>query len=254
MNDDNSNSLDIFGIKAYGETANTLAKGVVTNTTLVTESAIKSAVAFLNLICRPAAGEFGLLLKDKVKMWRANNAVAIVQKAEKTLGEASSKRQVHPKLAFAVIEKGSWEDNDTVQTMWAGLLASSCTNDGRDNSNLIFINLLENMTSGEAALLSYLIENAHKNFTVNGVLYRGRRIDPIEYRTITGKDDPNAVGFELDHLASLGIITKDAVLATDKLVAFVTPTPLGMHLYVRCQGFTGSPEEYFRQNPLDTEK
>ena len=54
----------MFGLAAYGEALNTLAKG-----------AVDGASAFLSKICLPAAEEFGLLLRDKLSVWRAKNAI-----------------------------------------------------------------------------------------------------------------------------------------------------------------------------------
>lgn len=72
MTDDKPKSFDIFGIRPLAEAINTLTKG-----------AVDGAGAFLSRICLPAAEEFGLMLRDKVSSWRAKNAVAIIQKAEK---------------------------------------------------------------------------------------------------------------------------------------------------------------------------
>ena len=55
MPNEEQGKRDLFGLAAYGETLNTLAKGVV-----------DGAGAFLSRICLPAAEEFGLLLRDKV--------------------------------------------------------------------------------------------------------------------------------------------------------------------------------------------
>ena len=89
------NSQDILGVKSFGDAINTATKGLV-----------NGAGAFLSRICLPASEEFGLFLKDKVSKWSGENALQI--------------------------EKGSWVDDNKVQDMWAGLLASSCNEDGRD--------------------------------------------------------------------------------------------------------------------------
>jgi len=91
MKEEESKSLDIFGIKPYGETLNTVAKGVV-----------EGASAFLGRICLPAAEEFGLLLKDKVSGWRTKNVVAIVQKAEGKLKSISGpeNKHAHPRIVL----------------------------------------------------------------------------------------------------------------------------------------------------------
>src|ERR1044072_5310214 len=131
MDEKDPKSLDILGIKPIGDSISTIVKGTV-----------DGAAAFLSRICLPAAEEFGFLLKDKVSHWRAQNLVRMTEKAERKLASDSGfeKRHVHPRLLLLTLEQSSWMDVDEVQEMWAGLLVSSCTEDGTDKSNLIFIN------------------------------------------------------------------------------------------------------------------
>ena len=128
---------DLFGLAAYGEAINTLAKG-----------AVDGAGAFLSKICLPAAEEFGLLLRDKVSAWRAKNAIDITQEAEKILADQNALEvHAHPRLVMKILSEGSWTNDEKVKSFWAGLLASSCTEDGNDESNVIFLNILSQITS-----------------------------------------------------------------------------------------------------------
>src|SRR6266566_5211612 len=116
-------SKDLLGLRPLADTVHVLAKG-----------AVDGAAAFLGRICNPAAEEFSLLLRDRISYWRLANAVSMARKAEAKYEEriGSAHAQVHPRLAAAVIENSSWTDVEQVQEMWAGLLVSSCTKDGRD--------------------------------------------------------------------------------------------------------------------------
>jgi Abortive infection alpha len=163
MAEDESKSLDIFGLKPYADSVK-----------IATQAAVDGAAAFLSRICLSAAEEFGLLLKDKVSRWRAANAVSIVQKAEKKLNSFPNveMRHAHPQLVAAVIEHGFWSDDDQVQEMWAGLLASSCTEDGRDDSNLLFISILSQLTRAEATVLNYACKIVEKGISDAGFLHK----------------------------------------------------------------------------------
>ena len=66
---------------------------------------------------------------------------------------ASKNVHAHPRILFKIIEEGSWSEDGVVQDMWAGLVQSSCSDSGDDDSNLIFINLLSNMTKLQAKIL-----------------------------------------------------------------------------------------------------
>jgi hypothetical protein len=151
-----SSKGDLLGLRPFGQA-----------TKIVAQAAVDGAGAFLGRICLPAAEEFGLLLRDKVSAWRAKNAAAITTTAEELL-EASGgiiDKQAHPRIVGKVLEHGSWEDDETVQTMWAGLLASSCSSDGKDQSNLVFINLLEQMTSAQPSSTRSPVVNSILSFS-----------------------------------------------------------------------------------------
>lgn len=230
-------SEDFFGIKPIGKAVNA-----------VTNAAIKGASAFLGRICLPAAEEFGLLLKDRVSCWRLKNFLKISERAEIILRSNTNfeLRHAHPRLVFSILEHGSWSDDTSVQDMWAGLLSSSCTLDGQDESNLIFINLLSQLTKSQARLLNYSCEKVEKYVDRSGLICVNDRLEiPIsDLPDITLITDVHVVDRELDHLRSLGLI--EAGIITDSGIANIAPTALGLYMYVRCKGSYDSPVVYFR--------
>jgi hypothetical protein len=159
MNEKDSKDLDLLGLRPVADSIK-----------IVTQAMVDGAAAFLSRICLPAAEEFGLMLSDRVHHWRETNKVKMLQKAEEKLLQYSPEegKHAHPRLVAEILNKGSWEANEDVQDMWAGLLASACTNDGRDESNLIFINILAQLTSLQANILNYGCENAKKRITKAG--------------------------------------------------------------------------------------
>lgn len=236
MNDENQKSIDLFGIKPIGESIH-----------IATKACLDAAGAFLSRICLPAAEEFGLLLRDKVSHWRAKNALAIVNKAEAKLNVSQEDRvlHAHPRMVISSIDYGSWSEDDTVQEMWGGLLASSCTGDGKDESNLVFINLLSQINSTESTIFRYLCETAPKHKAHAGWIQGNFIITALsELQKLTGIPDMHRIDRELDHLRSLNLI--DGGFEANTTLARLMPTPLGLHLYVRCQGFAGSPIEYWK--------
>jgi hypothetical protein len=234
MPDDNK-SLDIFGIKPVSDSVNTITKG-----------SIDGASAFLSRICLPAAEEFGLLLRDKVSAWRSNNAIAIANKAQKILEKQAGDHLVsaHPRIIFSTIENGSWAENDLMQDFWAGLLATSCTPDGKDESNHILIGILAQLTTSQAKLIKYICETAKPYKSKAGWIAANTLIiEAEEIVKITGTADLHQLDRELDHLRSLELIASGFALHSTE--ADVTPHPLCLQLYVRSQGYVGSPVEYF---------
>ncbi len=232
---------DLFGLAPFGEAANTLAKG-----------AVDGANAFLGRICLPAAEELGLLLRDRVGLWRTQNTARILLKAERLLKAKGGYEGKHanPRVVFRSLEEGSWVTGDGVRDMWAGLLASSCSDDGSDESNLIFINLLSQLTTAEARILNHSCQSAVKKINAAGGITAGDlMVGCDELMSICGiKDDFNHLDRELDHLRTLGILVETGGFPDDSAagIADVTPTALSLNLYVRCQGSRETPLEYFQ--------
>lgn len=238
MAEDNSKSLDILGIKP-----------IASSLKIITQGAVEGAAAFLSRICLPASEEFGLLLRDKVANWRNKNRVTVLQQAEKMLDSHpdADKKHAHPRLIAAILEQGSWIDNEEVQNMWAGLLASSCSENGKDEDNLIFINILSQMTSLEAIILNKACQIAKKYVTKAGWLAaKDLEFGLDKLQQISGISDFHRLDRELDHLRSLELII--AGFSPDSVTADVTPTALALQLYARCQGYRGSPVEFFNLN------
>lgn len=235
---ENNKSLDLLG-----------AKPIADSVKCVTEGSIQGVSALLSRICLPAAEEFGFLLKDHVSNWRANNAAKMAAKANKILEKIHSQETLsaHPKIAFKTIEDSSWTDDDVVLALWAGLLVSSCTESGKDESNLIFINLLSQLTSSQVRVLKYACENANVYRAPSGWIMAGDLVvEGVDIVQITSVTDMHQLDRELDHLRQLGII--ESGFNINGTEADITPTALGLQLYVRSQGYVGSPIAYFEMS------
>lgn len=228
--------IDPVGAKAAAETIQALIKGVGN---------------FLSRICNPAAEELGLLLRDQVRYWRAMNIIRISQAAEKKLSElpGGNDLKAHPRLVHEAFEHGSWIDDEKVQEMWGGLLASSCTSDGLDDSNLIFIDLLKRLTSAEARILAYTIEKANKYIEKSGLPFVHQFVIGTDtLQTVSKINDIHRLDRELDHLRSMELIG-GGFNEHDSDTVSLYPTSLSLHLYVRCQGSRQSPNEFFDLKP-----
>ena len=194
---DEKKGIDLLGLKPLSESIKIATQGVV-----------DGAAAFLGRICLPVAEEFGLLLKDRVHNWRTGNIVNITTKAERYLTDNGGVegKQVHPRLLSTVLDHGSWVDSDDVQQMWAGLLASSCTPDGRDESNLVFVSLLKQLTTAEARFLAHVCNIAPKRLSLDGLIYAQRvEFTPAQLIEIWNDQDIHRIDRELDHLRELGL-------------------------------------------------
>jgi|CXWL01.1.fsa_nt_gi hypothetical protein len=246
MTEENKNtSLDLLGVKPIGEAANA-----------VVNKSLGGIEGFLKTVCVPALEEFGLMLRDKVRHWRLNNITRILDKAQGKLGfeNESLQMQAHPRVALAIIENGSLNDNEEVQEMWAGLFASSCTKTGQDDENLIFVDLLKQLTVCEARILKFSCESARKVLYENGLIVGDSlSIDCKTLIEVSGISEIHRLDRELDHLRSLELIGgglgSGGFIASDiNLIADITPTPLALNLYLKSQGHNTDPTFYWQAN------
>ena len=236
MTESESRSLDVLGIKPVAEAISH-----------ATRASIDGASAFLGRICLPAAEEFGLLLQDEVRAWRAKNAFAVVTEAQERFlkYQTNPLAHAHPRLVAAVLDHGSWSDDAALQQMWGGLLASSCSQDGGDDSNLIFINLMSQLTSLQVRVLAYGCEKAEKHVSPTGLIMPKSElmVDIPTLKSIAITDDVHRLDRELDHLRELGLI--NVGFQPNLPTVDVSPSALGLNLFVRCQGYTGSAVDFF---------
>lgn len=220
---------------------------------LVASGAIAAATSFaisvLNKICLPAAEEFGLLLKDKISNRRALNYIDLMRRVENKLCENELPPGAHasPRLACKIINEASWIDDAYLQDMWAGLLSSSCTDDGLDDSNLLFTELLSGMTKLQARILNYGCKEANK-YAPHGLIQVGNVVVTVEQlREIAEERDLARIDRELDHLRAIGILNPRLGGLHETLQsANLAPSPLGLHMYVRCQGSRLDPVDFFQ--------
>ena len=103
----------------------------------------------------PLADEVGLMIGDKVRVYRVKNWINTVKKTERLLCEAGlPANAVPPRLLFPIIESCSIEDNETLQDLWAGLLATASQE--TDSVSPAFADTLKQLTPAEAQYLEQL--------------------------------------------------------------------------------------------------
>ena len=237
MSDDKS--IDVLGVKPLAIAVEHVSKATV-----------DGASNFLGRICMPAAGEFGLLLQDQVRAWRATNMARILEKAERRLAkhQPDAKVAIHPRLLAATLENGSWADNELLREMWAGLLASSCTPSGKDETNIVFTTLLARMTPVHARLITFACEQVAKELSLSHELIVPRENLVVPTAAALGAanlHDVHQLDIELDHMRVTGLILSGFQEVSLDREVDLTPTSLALNLYVRAQGFVGPAGDYF---------
>ena len=246
MSDDKA--LDVLGIKGLSDSVKATTQGF-----------LDGAGAFLSLVCLPAAEEFGLLLRDRVSAWRARNAAKMLNRTN-TIYHSNNPNpadRLSPRLAQVAIEEASWIDDEQIQNMWSGLLASSTSPHRPSDENLIFMNILKQLSSLEVKMLRFAVEKAPKGVSSEGLIVPQEMRVPIdELRKLFGIHDLERIDRELDHLVALGLLgfVTPGGIPIGSGVAILTPSPLALHLYVRAQGSRLSPASYWNLKPPTSER
>lgn len=119
-----------------------------------TENEIK---AFFNGIVPDFVKQTGGILSDTVRFWRWKNQVAIVLKAKKVLEEKGlSKQAVSLKVLVPLIDASSLEEDESMQTRWANLLANAISGVMEIKPN--YVEILKELSPVEALVLDKLYE------------------------------------------------------------------------------------------------
>jgi len=123
--------------------------------------------------------------------------------------------------------------------LWAGLLASSCSEQGTDDSNQPFADLLVEVTPVQARIFAAACAKAVKlKPNADEPASRSVVFMPEKMTQITGLFDIPRIGMDVAYLFHHGLIEKNFDFTSYSLMDrfIITPTPLGMELYKRCGG------------------
>lgn len=158
----------------------------------------EKAGAFLGRIFGPAADEVGLAWGERTRLWRFKRLNRAMLEVERMARE----RELHPDamkelpfgMAVRVIDALSNEEDDTVQDMWARLMANAIDPESGVTIKKVHVDVLKSMSSAEAILLDLLwtgesarVRNSHEIEALNQRLEEiaqdgWRRIDAEERR------------------------------------------------------------------------
>ena len=242
---------DILGIKPIGE-ANLET----------TKAAIKGVSSFLELVFKPGLEELGYFIKDEVRLWRLNNIIKMLEKAQGKM-EFDGKDlnlTANARVGLSIMEGCSEVDNEELQDLWAGLFVSSCTPDGRDDSNMNFVDLLRRMSTVEARIIDYACNNCKKTLHPNKLITADHISVSFENLTrIAETDDIYRLDREMDHMRSIELLLSGnfgggGFEASDSLDADITPSPLALNLYYRTHSTGISPIVFWGDSLIPSRK
>jgi hypothetical protein len=222
----------------------------------VTDAGIKGVSSFLRAVCLPGLQELGYMIQDKVRYWRLNNVLRMLEKAKGRMSfdKDGLNLTANPRVGLSIINCSSEVDNDELQELWAGLFVSSCSVDGLDDSNMNFVDLLKRMSSVEARILDYACRHCKKVIFPNKLIVASDFVISFdELSKIAKTNDIYRLDSELDHMRSIEILVTASGFgdgggfdASDNdLSANITPSALALHLYYKTHSTGSTPVEFW---------
>ena len=127
------------------------------------EEGAKKAFSFLDDLIKPPLREVGEVLADKVKYWRFKNQVNILLKTKKFLKSKGIKSNKVPVKTLAkLLEYASFEEDETMQDKWVGLLTSAAGSEGDKDIYYILVEVLNQLSPLDVRLLDLLYSESEK--------------------------------------------------------------------------------------------
>jgi hypothetical protein len=217
---------------------------------ILQEFRVAAALAFLGRVSAGAFDEACRLLREGLSNFRLANAVQIVLTAERMLSFSvhADRLRAPSKIVLRILEDGSWAEAESAQHLWSGLLATSCSASGSDESNLVFVDLLCQLTSTHGRILATACTKSTKFIAGAGrISSRPVSLSARELTQITGCRDLIRIHRDLEYLADLGLLK--SVVRSHSFSPLeeteIAPTGLGLQLFARSNGYRGETREFY---------
>src|ERR1019366_2263601 len=217
---------------------------------ILKEFRVAKALAFLHRVCPAARQDVNLLFREGLSNIRVAGTVEIANQAEDMLVSESNSNHVTAaaNIMVRILNDGSWAETHLEQSLWAGLLATSCTLDGTDQTNLHYIEILSQFAAIHARILDAACNRATKVVSASGVVSAlPLSCTADELIQISGAHDLVKIDRNLLQLSDLALI---AVREKSKFFSYteeanITPTSIGLELFARCNGHRGAAREFY---------
>lgn len=117
----------------------------------------KRVGGFVAKVIGPACYEAGGILTDYTRYYRYKNLLAISDKVDAIHARRNSKGMgstIPPRVAIPILESASLEDDDTLQNVWAKLIANGTDPNFKAILHPGYIEIIKQLTPDEAVILN----------------------------------------------------------------------------------------------------
>ena len=208
---------------------------------------------FLCRLCPGATQEITRLVRTGLGNLRVANAVQIALDAEVMLASDPNGYKMHadPQTVLRIIADGSWADEDWIQQLWAGLLATSCAFEAKDELDPDFADRLSQLAPIHMRIFKAACTMAEKTDSDNWqVVSKPLVLTVDELQQISGVQSLAKIERDVFHLANLGLLeesVRSRSLQPPEEIN-VTPSSLGLRLYALCNGHRGMLQDFYGLN------
>jgi hypothetical protein len=210
-------------------------------------------ILFLCRLCQSGAEEAIMLLGGHLDPARTECVFEIVFGAEKVLAAESNadKLRADPRLVAHILREASWSHSAQQKQLWIGLFVHSCALDRWDDSNMVFADMLINITPAQATVLVEGCSRALASMSDTETTPPHRIVLlPQEIAELTNMPDLTRVATDVAYLYNLGLIDRlfdfTSYVETEKFD--ITPSSMGIDLFRRCR--RGLTYEIAERNPM----
>jgi len=207
----------------------------------------------LSRLCPDASQELIRLVRSELGNLRVANAVQIILLADsKLLLEPDGYRmRADPQTVKRIVADGSWADEDWIQQLWAGLLATSCGVEAKDRLDSDLADRFSQLAPVHVRIYKIACEKAEKFESAEWTVSAKPLVCQVEeIQQITGVQSLAKIERDVFHLADLGLLEGNvrsrSLLPPDEIN--VTPSSLGLKLFALCNGHRGMLQDYYKLN------
>jgi hypothetical protein len=186
---------------------------------------------FSSVLFGPALTEAGEMLGDRIRFRRWRNQLQILLRAEELLQRAGiSPRAVPLRTLVPLIEGASLEEDETIQDLWAALLANAVQDGAKIVLHSACIQILRNISPLEAQVMLRFYDvwrvrneesrsRGERAYPAQKVVYRTK---PLFEGLAINEDD---IALVVHNLIRLGVVVE-----REKGIGLIALSPLGLRV------------------------
>lgn len=179
------------------------------------------------------------IFEDKLKYMRWERQVRLMQRAEEfllELGLSSPTRNVPMKFAIPLFQAGSLEEDDSLQDIWAALLANAANASFNGEVRTSYISILQELTALDSQILDVIYSVPYDQAKQHGVATHElpRSIKICDANQSYAALPSDSVLISLNNLVRLGCLNP-GWLVSGESYSFVSPTIGGKAFVEACR-------------------